>query len=96
MCKQADETVNHIVSECSKLAQTEYKIGHDKLAIAVHWCLTKKYGFPVSDQWYHHRAEATVENENVKICWDQNLYTDHVIEARPPDIVVVKKKMRVF
>ena len=34
-----------------------------------------------------------MENENVKICWDLNLYTDHVIEARRPDIVVVKKEM---
>ena len=49
MCKQANETVSHIVSECSKLAQTEYKERHDKVATAVHWCLTKKYGFPVSD-----------------------------------------------
>ena len=42
MCKQADETVSHIVSECSKLAQTEYKRRNDKLATAVHWCLTNK------------------------------------------------------
>ena len=35
MCKQADETVSHIVSECSKLAPTEYKGRHDKLAAAV-------------------------------------------------------------
>ena len=92
MCKQTNETVSHIVSECSKLAQTEYKGRHDKLATAVHWCLARKYGFSVSDQWYHHRAEATVENEKVKLCWDLNLYTDHVIEARRPDIVVVKKE----
>ena len=62
------------------------------MATAVHWCLTKKYGFPVSDQWYHRRAEAKVENKIVRICWDLNLYTDHVIEARQPDIVVVKKE----
>ena len=46
MCTKADETVNHIVSECSKLAQAEYKGRHDKLAT----------------------AEATVENEKVKLC----------------------------
>ena len=78
------------------MAQREYKGRHAKLATAVHWCLTKKYGFPVSDQWYHHRAEATVENENVKICWDLNLYTDHVLKARRPDIVVVKKRSECF
>ena len=41
MCKQADETVSHIVSECSKMAQSEYKGRHDKMATAVHWGLAK-------------------------------------------------------
>ena len=36
MCKQADETVSHIVSECGKMAQSEYKGRHDKVATAVH------------------------------------------------------------
>ena len=35
MCKAKDETIAHIVSECSKLAQTEYKSRHDKVAAAV-------------------------------------------------------------
>ena len=26
---EKDETVNHIISECSKLAQKEYKIRHE-------------------------------------------------------------------
>ena len=29
MCGQVDETVNHIISECSNLAQKEYKRRHD-------------------------------------------------------------------
>ena len=29
MCSRADETINHIVSECPKLAQKEYKRRHD-------------------------------------------------------------------
>ena len=29
MCSRADETINHIVSECPKLAQREYKRRHD-------------------------------------------------------------------
>ena len=34
-----------------------------------------------------------MENDNVKICWDLNVYTGHVIKARQPAIVVVKKEM---
>ena len=29
LCSNRDETINHIVSECSKLAQQEYKTRHD-------------------------------------------------------------------
>ena len=31
-----DETINHI-SECSKLAQEEYKNRHDRVGKVVHW-----------------------------------------------------------
>ena len=31
MCKNREETVTHIISECSKLAQLEYKKRHDKV-----------------------------------------------------------------
>ena len=33
MCKQNNETINHIVSGCPKLAQKEYKKRHDNVAI---------------------------------------------------------------
>ena len=36
MCNERDETVMHILSECSKLAQTIYKKRHDKFAVMVH------------------------------------------------------------
>ena len=35
MCKARDETVTHIISECSKLAQTDYKARHDSMSSAV-------------------------------------------------------------
>ena len=39
MCRKVDASINHIVSGCSKLAQNEYKIKHDKLGKIVHWKL---------------------------------------------------------
>ena len=39
MCKAAEETVFHLVSECSTVAQSEYKERHDKLAKVIHWDL---------------------------------------------------------
>lgn len=94
LCKEKDETVSHLVSECSKIAQTEYKRRHDKVAAAVHWSLCKKHDLSHSEKWYDHRAEAVTENEKVKLLWDFNIQTDKVIEARRPDIVMINKKTK--
>ena len=91
MCQNKDETVTHLVSECSKMAQREYKGRHDKVASAVHWGLAKKYGLSHAEKWYDHRADSVSENQSVKLLWDFNIQTDKVIHARRPDIVLVKK-----
>ena len=39
MCRSLQETVAHVVRECGKLAQTEYKGKHDNVARYVHWQL---------------------------------------------------------
>ena len=43
VCGTADETVAHIVSECSKLEQKEYKqVRHDNVVKMLHWKLCEK------------------------------------------------------
>ncbi|XP_063592543.1 uncharacterized protein LOC134769733 [Penaeus indicus] len=42
MCGNKNETVTHIISECSMLAQREYKRRHDNAAKYVHWRLCEK------------------------------------------------------
>ena len=92
MCNERGETVMHILSKCPKLAQTEYKKRHDKVATMVHWELCKQHSLPHSKNWYDHRAEDVLENDDVKLLWDFNIRTDRVIEARRPDIVLIDKK----
>ena len=94
MCKQADETVSHIVPGCSKMAQSEYRGRHDKVATAVHWGLAKKHGLEHSEQWYQQKAEKVSENDKLKLFWDFNFFTDRVIEARRPDIMVPNKETK--
>ena len=36
LCGDRDETINHIINECSKLAQKEYKTRHDWVGKVVH------------------------------------------------------------
>ena len=37
LCGDRDETINHIISECSKLTQKEYKARHDWVGELIHW-----------------------------------------------------------
>ena len=62
----ADETVSHIVSECGKMAQSEYKGRHDGSGDCCPWGLEKKHGLEHSEQWYQQRAEKVSENDKVK------------------------------
>ena len=57
LCKKADESIDHVVSGCSKLAQKEYKRRHDNLGKIAHWKLARKCNFEAGDKWYEHEAE---------------------------------------
>ena len=93
-CRKADESIDHIVSDRSKLAQ-EYKRRHDNLGKIVHWKLARKCNFEAGDKWYEHEPESVLENEDYKILWDFSIQTDRVIEARRPDLALVDKKDRI-
>ena len=94
VCRKVDESIDHIVSDCSKLAQKEYKRRHDNLGKIVHWKVARKCNFEAVDKWYDHELESVLENKDYKIVRDFSIQTDHVIEPRRPDFVVVDKKER--
>ena len=64
------ETISHLVSECGKIAQKEYKRNLDNVARYVHGQLCDKGGFERADKWYEQQTEAVIENENFKLLWD--------------------------
>ena len=91
---EREETIMHVLSECKKIAQTEYKKRHDKVTTWTHWRLCQIYNLLHSNNWYEHLAETVIETPQVKILWDFNIQTDKVIDARHPDIVVTNKDKR--
>ena len=94
MCGEKGETVQHIVCECKKLAQREYKRMHDNIAKFIHWKISEKYGLERNEKWYEHCPEGVVEDDDVKLIWDMNIQCDNVIEARRLDLILVKKRRR--
>jgi len=97
LCQEKDETINHITAECSIMAPKEYLARHNNVARYIHWELCGKYNLMRPKEWYKHVPEENkvIENENVKILWDFNIYTDRKISARRPDIVIQDKNKKI-
>ena len=70
LCVNRDKMINYIISECSKLAQKEYKTRHDWVGKLIHWELCKKLKFDHMNKWYIHNQEFFLENEMHKLLWD--------------------------
>ena len=64
----------------------------DNLGKIVHWKLATKCNYEAGDKRYEHEPESVLGNEYYKILWDFSIQTDHVMEARRPDLVVVDKE----
>ena len=50
MCCETGETISHIMSKCSNVAQTEYKTRHGIVSGMVHWKLCKKFSLEESEK----------------------------------------------
>ena len=85
-----------IISECSKLAQKEYKARHNWVGKVIHWEMCKKFKFGHTNKWYMHNPAPVLENDSDKLPWDFNIQTDHLIPARRPDLIIINKKKRAF
>ena len=94
LCSDRDETINHIISECSKLVPREYKARHDWVGKVVHWEMCRKFPFDHTNKWYMHNPAPVQENVTHKLLWDFNIQTDHLIPARRPDLIIINNKKK--
>ena len=94
LCGDRDDTINHIVSECSKLEHEEYKTRYDWVGKVIHWEMSKKFKFEHTNKWYMHSPAPVPDNDTHKLLWDFDIHTDHLISARRPDLIIIKKKKK--
>ena len=93
-CGDRDETINHIISEYSKLAQREYKTRHDWVGKVIHKELCKKFKFDHTNNWHIYNSKSVLENETQTALgfWDTNGSSNYGQTTRPSDS---KKKKKV-
>ena len=93
-CKLSTESVQHIISGCTPLTQSEYKTRHDKVASRLHWEVCKEHGLEHAPKWYEHVPQRCQENEKVKVLWDMTFFSDKKLPHNRPDISIFDKNER--
>ena len=82
LCSDRDETINHLISECSKLAQKECKTRHDWIGKVIHREMRKKFKFDHKNKRYMHNSAPVLENNTHKLRRNFEIHTDYLISAR--------------
>ena len=60
MSGQRGETLLHLIRECNKLAQGEYKGRHYNVGRKVHWELHRKYNLGHAKKWYEYQPQGVL------------------------------------
>ena len=94
LCTHSQETIDHMISGCQTIVNTEYLQQHDRVAKFIHWTPCKYYVIPNTEKWYEHTPEPVVEGKNVTILWDFTVQTDRKIEGNRPDIIIKNHEER--
>ena len=94
LCSDGNKMINHIISECNKLALKEYKARHDCVGKVIYWEMCRKFQFDHTNKWYMPNIAPVLENDSHKLLWDCNIQTDHLIPARRPNLIIISKKKK--
>jgi hypothetical protein len=95
ICGTEWETIEHIISSCTVLAQSEYKKRHDIFAKIIHMNLAIKFNLLKNTQPHNsYEPESCLENDNYKLCFDRTVLTGVRIKHDRPDIIILNKQQK--
>ena len=95
LCKQHEETIDHLTSGCPILAKKEYLMRHDKVCTHLHYSICKALGIETTDKWYTHVPKPVYEEGDVTVLWNQAVHTDREVAANRPDIIIKNNKEKI-
>jgi hypothetical protein len=84
-------SIQHIISSCTVLAQTEYKNRHDIFAKIIHMNLAVTHN---TQPHYSYTPESCLENDSCKLYFDRTILTDIHIKHNRPDIIILNKQQK--
>jgi hypothetical protein len=71
ICKEYEETIDHLTSGCPILAKNEHVIRHDKVCAHLHYSLCKTLGIVTTENWYSHIPKLVCQHEDITVLWNQ-------------------------
>jgi hypothetical protein len=92
LCKEYEETIDHLTSRCPILAKNEYVIRHDKVCTHLHYSMCKTLGIETTENWYSQIPKLVCQHEDITVLWNQGVQTDREVLANRPDIIIKSKK----
>ena len=91
-CGNPKETIEHVTTSCSTWLSTLYIDRHDSVGRSLHYRICEKYG--LAPPHYSQRVESVMENERIKLYWDQPVQTKKLIKHHKPDIIIFDKSSK--
>ena len=90
-----DETINHVINQCRKLAQNAYKGKHNWVGKLIYRDLCKKLKFDKTNKWYMHNLAFFLENDTHKLLWEFDIQTYQVISPKRLELVKNTKQKKI-
>lgn len=88
ICKEKEETIDHIITACSILAACQYIERHDQICKLVHFEICKGLKINTTEKWYNHTPNPVTTTGPITIIYNQPIHTDRTIPANKPDIIL--------
>jgi len=88
LCEEKPESIEHVLSNCSVLAKTNYIERHNIVGRKIYLAHLKKDGVTITEEL----TKAKIyENQRIKIVWDWPIQTSKHIQANRPDMIIIDK-----
>nr|CAH7741340.1 unnamed protein product [Callosobruchus chinensis] len=95
-CRQAPETLMHLLSACRTYAGTAYVHRHNAALRVLYYHLRHSYGIDETPvlPYAPGDIESVVENERCRIYWNYSFPTLELVQANKPDIVLLDHQQK--
>ncbi|KAL1446207.1 hypothetical protein WDU94_000039 [Cyamophila willieti] len=95
LCGKAGETIQHITTGCTYLANSDYLNRHDLTCKILHLYLAQRDKQDFEPQpYYNYEPAPVLDNTTSKLYWNRTLQTEAFVRNNRPDITYIDKKKK--